>query len=285
MKPHTPLSIPEAKSGNYAIVHDTSPPNTIFFTANMRCQMFGGQKTKKVSWDHETVWHRLQGPSGTWMTDVPCEQAQMTDCIKKFKGKILVGGLGLGLVATLLAQKKPVSHITIIEKSPEVISLVASHIKHPKITVVNDDLFDYLKTTNKVFTHSFYDIWQSDGEGTFFNVVCPLYSLSKTKVKHPPVNWQESVMRGQLKMSLVSTMMLQNHPDIDTHYPNRTPLHELSTNEHEMTFHDWSVPLFKWVKEKNPNPQQLEEGMQLYAGMYGSWGFERYWEMYSKLTG
>jgi hypothetical protein len=73
-----------------------------------------------------------------------------------------------------------------------------------KVVVVNEDLFAYLRDPPaQRFDCAFYDIWQSDGLGTYFDTVRPLLALSKGLVKTRPVCWNESVMAGQLVNALM----------------------------------------------------------------------------------
>lgn len=280
----SPLNIPNGKKGEWEVKQVIDPPNKEYSTANFRCSMFGGQKAVKVSWPHETKRHYLKQNGSTWMSDIPCEYAQMLDCIKVIRGHVLIGGLGLGLVATLLGQKKQVKSITIVEMEQDVIDLVQPHLVLGKpSTFIHEDLFNFLKTTKQIFDHAFYDIWCSDGEGTFFNTVCPLYELSKTVVKNIPVSWNEDVMRGQLFGSLTSRILFVD-PKVREHLGTDTRgMKELweedSTQE---PWHNWSVPFFKFWKEVQPKEQLLNKAKQFYASWYGRPGWQTMWNLFQQ---
>jgi len=56
------------------------------------------EENHRVAYDTPTTWHKLVGPTGVWMTDLPCEQAQHDGLLKNVRdGHVLIGGLGLGL--------------------------------------------------------------------------------------------------------------------------------------------------------------------------------------------
>lgn len=280
----SPIDVPEGVSGDHQIIKKTFAAHHKFSTANMRCQFLGGQKAKTVSWPHPTTWTYLTYDGGTWMSDIPCEHAQMIDCIKGIRGHVLVGGLGLGMVAVLLAKKKAIKTVTVVEKSQDVINLVAEHTtKHSdKIKIVHHDLFDYLDQlpNQACFTHAFYDIWQSDGEGTFFNVVCPLLEKSKGKILYEPVNWNEDVMRGQLMSSLMTRLLFS----IPQAYEAKgldyyTPIKEGTFKSYNPIYHNWSVPFFQWIKEKQPEQELAQKMAKCYAYYYGRKSFDTMWRL------
>lgn len=290
----TPLNIPPGKSGDWEIEVKTEPPSVVFRTANMRCAMFGGQKSKKVSWPHETRWHYLKHDGGVVMSDIPCEHAQMASCIKGMKGRVLVGGLGLGLVATLLGNKKPIKEVCVVEKEYDVIKLVQPYLERTRaqcgpIVVRHADLFDWLRGyEGPPFDYAFYDIWSSDGEGTFHSTVCPLYDLSKGKVKHPPVNWNEDVMRGQLLMGLNNRLLFMRPDAIEKFgnvYSGQKGLPPLWENDGtNAPWHNWCVPYWKWWKETQPDTETAAWAAKQYTEIYGRWEWEMLWGLVKKIA-
>jgi hypothetical protein len=288
----TPLTIPEGTVGEYHIQHMLVPAGHPVMMNNGRNAMMGGQKAPKtITFDEDTRWHKLTGPTGTWMTDLPVEQRQHDTELKGLKGHVLIGGLGLGYAAHVLSQRKSVSHVTVVEISPEVINLVRLHVKqhwHPKgkhrgwkVEIVQADLLDYLKNYQGTpFTDAFYDIWQSDSESTFFGTVVPLLRLSEDKVKGRPVCWNENVMRGQLRWSIQSREMTQRLIDsgiAPDAYKNMRPLWE--NDGTDSPWHNWSVPYFQWKKEAQPTDEQAEYMASLYVSQYGTRHFETKWKV------
>jgi hypothetical protein len=223
MKPFTGIiQIPEARSGKLAIVHKVRPAGTRIPQCNVRTRLIGGHSAPDLVFDFDTKWHRLEDDDrGLWMTDDPIEQWQIDRELRGMRGNVLVGGLGLGYAATVLARRSTVRNVTVIENSPDVIKLVAPHIAHPKITVICADLFDWLKVTKSIehsapWNYAFYDIWQSDGLGTYFEMVRPLLAMSHGLVRNRPVCWNETVMYGQLHIQLFGQrVMMAQHGIID----------------------------------------------------------------------
>lgn len=273
----SPLNIPEGKAGDFAIVHQHVPAGQPVMLGNWRTAIFGQKQPRQnIVYDAPTRWHKLQEGGGTWMSDLPIEQVQCDRAVRGMKGTVLVGGLGLGYAATVLARKKQVTAVFVVEISPEVIELVAPHIKHKKIVVVQQDLFAFLKEYDGgPFTNAFYDIWQSDGEGTFFNVVCPLYDLSVGKVKNLPVCWNECVMRSQLLHSLLSRKLFLDHPE--TFPVNGTKPVLWEEDGTDKPWWNWQVPFWKWFKECKQGEALFQVMAQHYTKIYGLPGWKEKW--------
>lgn len=279
----SPLKIPEGKVGECEIRKFTTPAGQGVPLNSHRNRIFGAQGgDNTVTWPYDTIWTELVQEGARWMTDLPVEQRQHDELLIGVRGNVLVGGLGLGYAATYLCARKSVKSVTVVEISPEVVELVARHVADPdrKLRVVTADLFDYLKTyEGKPFTNAFYDIWRSDGEYTFFYTVVPLHDLSKTKVTNRPICWQEDVMRGQLRWSIQSRMLFLANQDFA---PRGTPDPSVPLDEKDAyaIWHNWSVPFFQWHKERQPNEQLTQKGIQIYSSIYGLAHWEHLWKQY-----
>ncbi len=282
----SPLRIPPGKRGEYEIVQEVIPPGEGVLLNTSRNQLLGGQRgANYVTFNEPTTWHRLTYGGGTWMTDYPVEQRQHDGLLKGFKGRVLVGGLGLGYAVAALARKKAVKHIDVVEISPEVIDLVWPHARHAgKANVINADLLEFLNGGLSQWDYAFYDIWQRDSEQTFFDIVVPLHQRSAGKVRRPPVCWQEGVMRGQLAWSLQSRLINFSHPLMAPDLEKlAAPYWEpWPQDEFYKKFHDWSVPFFRWWREvkddEGMSQEKVQRAIQFYAGLYGLAGWERRWE-------
>lgn len=279
----SPLKIPAQKIGEYEIIHDVVPANQpIMFNTNRN--MIYGQQNGKLNkrFQTQTTWHKLKGPSGTWMTDLPIEQRQHDELLSKVYGRVLVGGLGLGYAVTVLAKRKTVKEIVVVEISQDVIDLVAPYTKG-KFSVHKADLLKWLEEYNgPPFDYAFFDIWQLDGETTFHSTVAPLHRLSVGKVKHHPINWNEDVMRGQLAGSLRQRLMFLKAEYHDLVLPPdyRNYLQTLD-QEKGVIFHDWAVPFWKWYKQRERPEDIVNEAVSYYAGMYARSDFEEFWSHFS----
>ena len=85
------------------------------------------------------------------MSDSPQECFLQYEAYRNAKGKVLVGGLGLGVYASMIALKKEVTEVVVVEISKDVIKLCRP--SHPKIRVINDDIWKYLKNPKEKFDY------------------------------------------------------------------------------------------------------------------------------------
>jgi hypothetical protein len=265
------LDIPTGKSGSVSIEHDVRPAGSSVIISNMRTALYGQRVEPPLVFDHETRWHRLvEKRYGVWMTDLPIEQRQHDDALIGYKGRILVGGLGLGYAVTSLAGKAHVDRIVVVERSKHIAKLVWPHTKHSdKGELVVADLFHYLRDTTEKFDRAFFDIWQGDGESTFHQVVVPLRRLAVGKVRRVDC-WNEDIMRGQLLMGMTSRVMMLNHdPKVQAlHAPSIDQLCEVAKGPGGI-YVNWALPFYRWFKRERPNMNYALEMARLYASVYG----------------
>jgi hypothetical protein len=79
-------------------------------------------------------------------------------------GEVLVTGLGLGLIveAMLLPSESPVRRVTVVERSSDVIHLVAPHLlgAYPdRLEVIHADAFGWSPAAASRFSVTWHDIW------------------------------------------------------------------------------------------------------------------------------
>ena len=104
-----------------------------------------------------------------WMSLNPNEITTMKPFIDKGHGHVLVLGLGMGYVPFMLANKKEVKSITIVEKDQEIINLFnkliyPKFINKEKIKIVKGDAIEYVLHNDR-FDYIFADLWHSPEDG------------------------------------------------------------------------------------------------------------------------
>jgi len=107
---------------------------------------------------------KLTHKGHTIMSDTPDEINDHLSVIHKAKGNILIAGLGLGVVLQACAEKEEVIHITVIEKSEDVIKLVSNHYLEMfpnKITIIQAAIFEWKPLVNAYYDIAWYDIWDN----------------------------------------------------------------------------------------------------------------------------
>ncbi len=101
----------------------------------------------------------------TWMVDDPPHFWSMQDYARNSIGRVLVAGLGLGLVAHELLNNIDVDSITIIEKNKDVIDLIYPLLpkaEDVKFQIINKDFYDFIhESEEEYFDRIIVDIWTS----------------------------------------------------------------------------------------------------------------------------
>jgi hypothetical protein len=76
-------------------------------------------------------------------------------------GRILIAGLGIGLIIKNILKKDSVKEITIVEKYQDVIDLVSPKFTDTRIKYICDDIFKWRPQKGEKFDTIYFDIWSS----------------------------------------------------------------------------------------------------------------------------
>ncbi|HEY4062320.1 MAG TPA: hypothetical protein VGM30_10490 [Puia sp.] len=109
---------------------------------------------------HKKEYLRKGYPSGyPVMSNTPAEIIDHMPFIEKAHGRVLIFGLGLGMIVQALIDKREVEHITVVEIASEVIQLSGSYYQNlsSKVQVFQGDAFSCVPTPN--FDAVWFDIW------------------------------------------------------------------------------------------------------------------------------
>lgn len=104
------------------------------------------------------------------MSDTPYERITNVSAVNRAHGRMLIGGLGLGMILIPIAAKANVVQIDVIEKSPEVIGLVypqlcrwweshGSPATPLRVNVIEADMFEYKPAPGVLYDSIYFDIW------------------------------------------------------------------------------------------------------------------------------
>lgn len=108
------------------------------------------------------TYMRLHVGGTLMMTDTRMEKITNTEFIENAKGKVMIAGLGIGLILHNLRDKiasGEVESITIVEKYQDVIDLVSPYYSDLPITYINADILTYTPPKELVFDTLYFDIW------------------------------------------------------------------------------------------------------------------------------
>lgn len=118
---------------------------------------------------------RLTHRGGVVMSDTAMEKRTNREFVANAHGKVLIGGLGIGLILLAIQDKEDVEQITVVEKNKEVIELVGSQLPlNSKVHIVNDDVFEY----KPLFKYNtiYMDIWNYINKDVYNEQMKPLIS-------------------------------------------------------------------------------------------------------------
>lgn len=193
----SPIDLPEGRSGAVTVQHATLEGVVPIIGAR---QAFNrGIRPVSVRLPHPIRYHHLtEDDHGVWMTDMPEELNQIVEAIHTLfgcwgaDGKILVGGLGLGILPRILALQG--AEVTVVERSADIITLCSQ----PDYAVVHGDIHEYLEVCPP-FDAYMLDTWQGTSELTWWTEVMPLRRIIGNRFGNVPVHcWAEDIMLGQV---------------------------------------------------------------------------------------
>lgn len=151
----------EGKIGDYSLIKFTISDKD--FTAHFRMGISNGD------------YIRLEHKGECVMSDTDMEKRTNYSFCRKAHGDVLIGGLGLGLIVLAIQENPKVNHITIIEKSKEVIELVGKQLPlNSKVEIINADVFSWKPSKEKKYNCIYMDIWNWINSDIYKKEMIPL---------------------------------------------------------------------------------------------------------------
>mgnify|MGYP003334069037 CR=1 FL=1 len=124
-----------------------------------------------TGWQIMTDNWLLRQQDRIWMSLSPAELEGQAHHLYAARGRVLVGGLGLGALLYNLLLKPEVTEVVVVEKQREVIAIMqevwkrrsrAWAMRHRKMHLVEGNIFDY--EDRRPFDYGLIDIWPSVGD-------------------------------------------------------------------------------------------------------------------------
>lgn len=116
---------------------------------------------------------RLTHCGDVLMSNTPMEKRTNKDFVTNAHGKVLIGGLGIGLILLAIQDNPMVDKITVVEKNQEVIDLVASQLPlKDKVEIICADVYDYIP--EGLYNTIYIDIWSYINKDVYYDQMCPL---------------------------------------------------------------------------------------------------------------
>jgi len=147
--------LPPGKAGVAEVTHFTLSEQDVRF-ANLHT-MIHGRRDALVSLGRYVM---LKVNGELVMSDTQMEKRTNREIVEEAHGRVLVARLGIGLVLHALAKKKNVTEITVVEKYPDVVTLVNPSLPLG-MRVVVADIFKWRPKRGTRYDTIYFDIWSS----------------------------------------------------------------------------------------------------------------------------
>jgi spermidine synthase len=146
------ISVPDGISGNWRVESFTITAEDV--KRNVR-GLF-----RPMEYVPEGTYKRLMRGSTVVMSNTPMEVRTHWPIIRAATGKVLINGLGLGMVLNAVLEKPNIQEVTVVESSKDVIRLVASSFKDDqRVKIVHADAFTFRPDAGSRFNAVWHDIW------------------------------------------------------------------------------------------------------------------------------
>jgi hypothetical protein len=145
---------------------------------------------------------RLHVEGELMMSDTPMERKSNLNFIENANGRVLIAGLGLGMIILNILDKEEVTEVVVIEKYKDVIDLVEPKFTHPKLKVICSDIFFWKPAKGEKFDTIYFDIWGDVSQGNLEEMT-ELHNKFKSKLNRVnPKSFMDSWMKSYLKRAV-----------------------------------------------------------------------------------
>jgi hypothetical protein len=152
-----------------------------------------------LSYCPEGQYARLTVGGVLMMSDTRMEHGSNYDALRHANGKVLISGLGMGMITVPICQKEEVESVLVLEKSQDVIDLIGPHIAHPKLTVVQADIFEWKPPKGEKWDTIYHDIWPDICEDNLKEIATLKQKFARRRNTTNPKSWHGAWMEDHLR--------------------------------------------------------------------------------------
>lgn len=136
-----------------------------------------------------------------WMSDTADERRDHWQIVREAKGDVLIGGLGLGVVALACALKDEVDTVTVIEINADVAELVRPHLEAvtDKINIIVADIFEWKLPKGAMWDAIWFDVWADICTDNLPEITKLNRKFARRRKKD---GWRGAWVEGQLRYQL-----------------------------------------------------------------------------------
>ena len=148
--PRMATLIPEGKRGSAEVRHVTASTHDSQMSA-----LKGG-----ANYIQPGTYAQLWVNGKLMMSDTRYERISNLEVVRQAHGKVLIAGLGLGMILKPILAKPSVTSVWVMEKEDDVIGLIWPHVEHPKLDVRKADIFTWNPPkSDGPWNCIYFDIW------------------------------------------------------------------------------------------------------------------------------
>ncbi len=153
-----------------------------------------GDSYKVINLENSFRYYDLFKGNERLMTGDGIEMYEQYVPYLRAKGRVLIGGLGLGYIARLMCDKYNVEKVTVIEFSSDVIKLCG--FKHDKLELINNDFYDYIRKENlNSFNYIYIDTYTA-GDEIYPEIIIPTRRFLLSNYPTIPFDfWQDDKLK------------------------------------------------------------------------------------------
>lgn len=152
------VSVPEGAHGPWRVERFTLDKD--FCRTEELRMIFAGQGYRAPR--PGTYTRLVHEQHGLVMSDTDAEVRDHFEARHAAHGRVLVTGLGLGMVLQMLLRKPEVEHVTVVEIDPDIIALVGPHYQEmfgERLTIVQGDAWTWTPPEGAHYDYAWHDIW------------------------------------------------------------------------------------------------------------------------------
>lgn len=110
------------------------------------------------------LYTRLTSGGVFWMSDTPAEWRDHRPAVSQIRRegakRVLINGLGIGMVLKAALACEHVEHVDVVEKDPRVVALVGPHyLTDPRVAIHTADAYAVTWPTGTTWDVAWHDIW------------------------------------------------------------------------------------------------------------------------------
>ena len=174
------VTVPDGERGLWKISTFTLTDDDVWL-ANMRALRDGTPEWVCNPGTYKRLTHKKRG---CIMSNTRMEIITAREAYDEATGRVLINGLGLGMVLEGVLAKPDVTFVRVIEFDEDVIALVGPHFANdPRVEIVHADAYEYKPGKDERFDYVWHDIWDdvSPDNLPLMAKLCRKYGRKATK--------------------------------------------------------------------------------------------------------